>query len=246
MNKTIHLVSDSLQKIVVKSVLKVFRVKEPVRVCKPGGKIPCDEDDTLVVWHGGDAGSMLLLYYLCKVVPGDLYHIDYSHADRYAELGGSLVLIGERTIARGRFVGSQVLVPEDVKKEAAAHWDRLSQDLNKPLKLKGEDGVIRSYPKDYLDDWLLGIMKRSLQENDIVTIPLVVGFATGMMARANDDVLTTAFFERRLSKLARTRNFLKDGQIIDDGSFESVDNSWLDDDSNEWASYRRWKEQKSQ
>ena len=81
---------------------------------------------------------MLLLYYLCKVVPGDLYHIDYSNADRYAELGGSLALIGERTIARGRFVGSQVFVPEDVKKEAAAHWDRLSQELYKPLKLKVE------------------------------------------------------------------------------------------------------------
>lgn len=186
---------------------------------------------------------MLLSYYLCKVVSGDLYQIEYSNADRYAELGGSLALIGEKTIARGRFVGSQVLVSENVKKEAAAHWDKLSQEFSKPLKLKGEDGVIRSYPTDYLDDWLLGIMKRLLQKNDVVTIPLVVGFALGTMDRANDDVSFSTFFERRLLKLARIRHFLKDGRIIDDGSFESVDNSWLDDDPNEWASYRRWKEQ---
>ncbi len=245
MNNTIHLVSDIWQKKVVKSVLKRFHLKDPLRVCKPGGKIPCDEDDTLVVWHGGDSGSMLLFYYLCKVVPGDLFQIDYSRADKYAELGDSLVAIGERAIIKGGFVGNQVLVPEDVKKEASAHWDRLSQEFSKPLKLKGEDGVIRSYPKDYLDDWLLGIMKRLLQKNDVVTIPLVVGFALGKMDRANDGVLFTTFFERRLSRLARTRHFLQDGRIIDDGSFESVENSWLDDDLNEWASYRRWKDQQS-
>lgn len=214
MYKTIHLVNDTCQKDVVKSVLERYSMKDSVRVCKPGGKIPCDKNDTPVVWHGGDTGSTLLFYYLCKVVPGELYEVDYAHVDQYAGKGYSLVAIGDKAVWKGRVGEKPSLVSDQVKKEAATQWDRLCQDPSKPLMLMDEDGVIRNYPSNHLDDWLLGIVRTALQQNPKVAIAHVVGFALGSIPAANVNVLGTTFFEKRLAKLSRAgRLMIEDGYV---------------------------------
>ncbi len=214
MNQTIHLVSDIWQKKVAKSVLKRFRMKDPMRVCKPGCKVPCDKDDTPVVWHGGDTGSTLLFYYLCKVVSGELYEVDYTHVDQYAEKGYSLIAIGDKAVWKGRLGEKPSLVSNQVKREAAAQWDRLCQDSSKPLMLMDEDGVVRNYPKDHLDDWLLGIVRDALRQEAIVAVAHIVGFALGSVPAANVNVLGTTFFEMRLDKLSRFgRVVIEDGYV---------------------------------
>ena len=69
----------------------------------------------------------------------------------------------------------------------------------------------------------------------------MVGSSLGIMSPANDNVLGITFFKRRLSRLvAEHRIMIKDKYILNDGSFDSFDDSWLDE--NEWARYRRWKD----
>ena len=214
--KTIHLVSDIGQKGVVASILKQYTVKNPVRVCRPGGKVALDDGDVPVVWHGGDTGSTLLFYYLCKTVPGDLYEVDYTHADQYAETGYSLVAIGEKAVWKSRIGEHPSLVSAQMKRDAAAQWGRLCQEPAKPLILMDEDGVIRNYPKEYLDDWLFEIVHAALRQNPKVAVPHVVGLALGSIPSPNVNVLGTTFFEKRLSFLSRSgRLVIEDGYIFE-------------------------------
>lgn len=245
MRKPIHLVCDTYTRYVVKSVLKSHREKGSVQVVEMNGKFSWNHDDTLIVWHGADTASTILFYYLCKIVPGVLYEIDYTHANQYAENGYCAVALGKKALIKGGFVGAHTVVPDHVKVGAAAQWDRLNREKgsDKPLMLMGEDGIIRPYPDDYLDDWIIGIIKDYLQEKGRISIPHVVGSSLGIMLPSNDNVLGVTFFERRLSRLvAEHRVKIKDKYILNDGGFDSFDNSWLDDCPNEWASYQRWKD----
>ena len=245
MRKPIHLVCDSDTRNVVKSILKYHKIKGSVQVVKMNGKFSWNQEDILIVWHGADTASTILIYYLCKIVPGVLYEIDYTHTNEYAERGYGVVALGEKAFIKSGFVGAHTVVPDDVKRDASAQWDRLNREKgsDKPLMLMGEDGIIRPYPNDYLDDWIIGIIKDYLQEKGRISIPYVVGHSLGIMSPANDNVLGITFFKRRLSRLvAEHRIKIKDKYILNDGRFDSFDDSWLDDSPNEWACYRRWKD----
>lgn len=212
--KTIHFACNYGERDVVKSVLKHYLVKDPVRVCRPGCKVSMGDGDVPVVWHGGDTGSTLLFYYLCKVVPCDLYEVDYTNADPYAEKGYSLAAIGDKVVWKGRVGEKPSIVPSQVKQDAAAQWDRLCQEPSKPLMLKDEDGVIRNYPKDHLDDWLLETVHAALRQNPKLLVAHAVGLALGSVPAANVNVLGTTFFEKRLSHLSRFgRLVIEDGTI---------------------------------
>ena len=43
--KAIHFARNSMERDAVKSVLKHYHVKEPVRVCRPGCRVTMDEGD---------------------------------------------------------------------------------------------------------------------------------------------------------------------------------------------------------
>lgn len=244
--KAIHLVYDILQKEVVRSVLKHYHVKESVRVCKPGGKPFWRDDDTLVVWHGRDTASIVLFDYLSKVIPGSLFEVDYSHADKFAEKGYSLVAIGDEAIIKARCGKTISLVSEEKRREAASNWDRLSERLL-PLYLMGEDGVIRGYPKDYLKDWLLGMTRIFSQDNERIRIDHMIGFAMGSMYLPNVNAIPYRYFEHVLSKLATSGKIaIVDGKyVLNNDYLRRADISWFNEGNNSWECYRRWKDAKS-
>lgn len=239
--KTIHLVSNIWQKSVVRAVLKHYHMKDSVRVCKPGGKPFWSEDDILVVWHGGDTASIVLLYYLSKVVSGILYEVDYSHVNIYAEYGYSLFSIGDEAIVKAGGGKTISPVPEEKRREASSNWDRLSEKPL-PLFLMGEDGVIRNYPKDYLEDWLLGFAKMGLQGKDKRKVAYIVGTALGMMIPPN--AISERYYEDILYKLADMgRIKITDDKFVLNNEFlQQADISWLKDCPNKWMHYRKWKE----
>ena len=239
--KTIHLVSGISRKGVVRAVLKHYEIKDSVRVCKPGDKPFWSEDDTLVVWHGGDTASIVLFYYLSKVVSGTLFEVDYSHVDKIAEYGYSLASIGDEAIVKAGCGKTFSPVPEEKRLEASSNWDRLSEKPL-PLYLMGEDGVIRNYPKDYLEDWLLGIAKMCLQGEEKRHVAFIVGTAMGIMIPPN--AITDRYYENILYKLADMgRIVITDDKFVLNNEFlQRADISWLIDCPNEWMHYRQWKE----
>ena len=240
MPKQIHLVSDIWEKDVVRSVLKHYHVKDSVRVCKPGSKPFWSEDDTLVVWHGRDTASIVIFDYLSKVIPGSLFEVDYSHADKYAEKGYSLVAIGDEAIIKAQCGKTISPVSEEKRREAASNWDRLSEKPL-PLYLMGEDGVIRNYPKDYLKEWLLGIAKQGFQGKDKRKVSHIVGDAMGIMFPPN--AMTDRYYEKILYKLADSGRIVitDDGFVLNNEYLQQADTSWLIC-PNEWTHYRKWKE----
>ena len=236
------MVCDSLNKEVVKTVFKHYQVKDAIRVYRPTWKTIWRSEDALVVWHGRDTGSTLLFDYLCKVAPGSLYEVDYSHINQYGELGYSLYSIGSDVLINAGFGQAFSLVPSPKRREASADWSRLSKE-SLPLRLMCEDGIIRCYPIDYLEDWLLGITKHCLQGRDRVHIARIIGSALGYMIPSNDTVLPFSHFNKLLLKLSKSgRIVIADGYVINNDFIQQADTSWLKDAPNEWANYRRWKE----
>ena len=239
--KTIHLVSDVWEKEVVRAVLKHYHVKDSVRVCKPGSKPFWSEDDMLVVWHGKHTNDIVLFYYLSKVIPGSLFEVDYSHADKYAEKGYSLVAIGDEAIIKAQCGKTISPVSEEKRRETASNWDRLSEKPL-PLYLMGEDGVIRNYPKDYLKEWLLGIAKQGFQGKDKRKVSHIVGDAMGFMIPPNT-VVSDRYYKNILYKLADSGRIVitDDGFVLNNEYLQQADTSWLIC-PNEWTHYRKWKE----
>ena len=136
------------EKIVIFNQLKEFITKDYTHYEK------------VIVWHGGSATDLLLLYLMSILTDDNLYHIDITTCEDFMKEHSSLPYldmgyVSSNDIFTFNMPSLAKRVLEKQESEYANDWNRWKRSTA-PYRFSNiHTGVIKEYPADFMDDTII-------------------------------------------------------------------------------------------
>lgn len=138
--------------------------------------------DKVIVWHGWSSADLFLLYLMSVIVDESLYHVDIRDCEGFmkkhlsenpSDIYPSMGSVCENDISNFNMVSLAKLINGDEKIVYKKEWYRWAKSNSTYRFSDLKDGLIKEYPEDFMDAFILETAKRKSRLFDLAM--LVIG-----------------------------------------------------------------------